>query len=214
MSLEIEYGPMFAGKSTALISKLTRYADVGLKCVYVNHSKDIRLTESSDQVVSTHNSTFQKLSHKIQGVKVSYIWDVNVEGKDVIGIDEGQFFYDKEQIYLDAKGDVMDRKYIYDETIETIRRWVLVFNLKVIIASLDSDYKLRPFGCIHQLIGLCGKSGITKHVAICVKCDPMDRADAPYTMKIAGEDSIIDPGGADKYVPVCPKCYKKYNKYW
>ena len=205
MSLEIIYGPMFSGKSTDLISKLTRYADVGLKCVYANHSKDIRLTESSDQLVTTHNSTFQKLSHKIEGVKVQYIWDINTSGKDVIGIDEGQFFCDESHNKEDPP--------CYNKTIEMIRYWVLKLNLKVIIASLDADFKLNPFGCMHNLIGLCGKGNLTKHTAICMKCDPFDRADAPYTMKIAGEDSIIDPGGADKYIPVCMKCYKKYNKY-
>ena len=202
MSLELELGPMFAGKSTALISKLTRYADVGLSCVYVNHTKDIRLTESCDEVVSTHNSTFQKLSRKIQGVKISDLSEIDVSSYEVIGIDEGQFFSD------DNKGET------FNDFITTIKKWVVFDNKKVIIASLDSDYKLQAFGGVHYLNGLCGKNGITKHVAICLKCNPTDRHDAPYTMKTSGNDSVLDPGGIDKYIPVCLKCYKKYNKYW
>jgi len=202
MSLELEFGPMFAGKTTALISKLTRYADVGLSCIYINHSKDIRLTESSDQVTSTHNSTFQKLSRKIYGVKISSLSDIDVTSYEVIGIDEGQFFSD------DNKGET------FVEFTETVRKWVVFENKKVIISSLDSDYKIRPFGGVHYLNGLCGKNGITKHVAICLKCDPGDRHDAPYTMKTTGNDSTLDPGGIDKYIPVCLKCYKKHNRYW
>lgn len=202
MSLELELGPMFAGKSTALISKLTRYADVGLPCLYINHTKDIRLTESSDQVVSTHNSTFQKLSHKIKGIKITSLGDISVEEYEVIGIDEGQFFSDNNE------GET------FVEFVEIIRDWVLYKNKKVIIASLDSDFKLRPFGGVHYLLGLCGKGGLTKHVAICLKCDPGNRNDAPYSMRITGGDSIVESGGSDKYVPVCMKCYKKYNKYW
>lgn len=241
MSLEIVYGCMFAGKSTELIARLTRRADFGKKCLYINHSKDIRLSESTDGIVSTHNSGFQKLSKKITGIKVSHIndIDINVDEYDDIGIDEFQFFHDKveekstESIEENTKENIKAKessdgpeestkegksndkpKIKYDITIATIRDWVLRLRKRVIIASLDSDFKLNPFGCAHHLIGLCGKGGVVKLTAICVKCENENPNDAPHTMKIAGDDSVLDPGGSDKYIPVCMKCYLIYNKYW
>lgn len=193
MSLEIIFGSMYSGKSSNLIAKITRAADVGLKTLYINHNKDIRITESSDSVVSTHNSGFQKLSKKVKGIKIEKLSDVDVSDYDVIGIDEGQFFVG---------------------IVSIIRQWVLELNKRVIIASLDSDFMLRPFGEVHLLIGLCEPGHINKLYAICKKCDPNDLKEAGYTLKTSEDNSIIDPGGVDKYLPVCMKCYKKYNKHF
>jgi thymidine kinase len=192
MSLELFWGPMFSGKTTALISKLTRHADVGMRCLYINHSKDVRLSESADDIVTTHNSSYQKLSKKVDGIKTNDLDAVEVDDYDIIGIDEGQFF---------------------SGIVPIIRRWVLVLGKRVFIASLDSDYLLRPFGETHLLTGLCPAGSITKFAAICKRCDPKDLRDAGYTLKIAGGDTQVDVGGADKYVPVCLTCHKLYNKY-
>jgi thymidine kinase len=188
---EIIWGPMFAGKSTELILRLTRYADIGLKCKYINHSKDIRLTESSDSVVTTHNSGFQKLSSKITGVKASTLDEVDIDGYNVIGIDEGQFF---------------------DDIVEVVTRWIIQHRVKVIIASLDADFKRKPFGKVRELIGIIPSKNITGLTAICSKCDPLKLSEAPYTLKMSGSDQLVDIGGADKYCATCDDCWRRYSK--
>jgi thymidine kinase len=213
MSLKINIGPMYAGKSTELISTLTRMADFGKACAYFNHQKDIRLSESSDGLVSTHNSGFQKLSKKIYGAKINILnKELDVSKFQYIGIDEFQFFKDNPEIDSLPDGHP-DKIAKYEKTIETIKYWVLVLKKHVVIASLDTDFKINPFGCVHFLIGLCGRDGIKKLTALCMKCDNEDPADAIYNLKIAGSTSIEDPGDSDKYLAVCLKCYQLHNKY-
>ena len=190
MSLEIYIGPMWASKSSSLINKLTRYADIGLKVIYCNSLKDSRVTESSDLVVTTHNSGFKGLSKKIEGYKIDRLSDLNYDKYDIIGIDEGQFFAD---------------------LVPVVRDLVINKNKCVIIASLDYDSSLQPFGNVHELVGLCNPGHLHKMGAICKKCGPDNITDAGFTLKISGNESIIDPGGVDKYLPVCLKCYIKYN---
>ena len=75
-------GPMFGGKTTALISKLTRVADIGFKVIYINHSDDVRVTESSCDNVTTHNSQFKGLSKKVKSVSTNYLKKINIDAYD------------------------------------------------------------------------------------------------------------------------------------
>jgi thymidine kinase len=188
-SAEAWVGPMFSGKSTSLIARATRFADVGYNTCYITHTNDERLTESGDGTVTTHNSGFVKLSKKIKSFKVSSLNEINLENFDVIAVDEFQFF---------------------KNTVDPIRNLIINLNKRVLIGSLDLDYLLRPFGEINQLFGFCDDN-IHRMPAICVKCHPNETKDAWYTLKLTTDTSQIDPGGSDKYIPVCMKCYKKYN---
>lgn len=192
-SLKINFGCVRSGKSTAMISELTRAADVGHKVAYFNHSSDIRLTESSDNVVTTHNSGFQKLSKKIAGFKCSSLNDANFEGYRMVGIDEGQFF---------------------DDIVPVVRDLVLKKGVHVIIASLDYDFYLQPFGTVSELSGLCSPGNLNKLAAICEKCDRNSMTPAGYSMKIIGGKESKDVGGPEKYIPVCLGCYMKHNTYF
>lgn len=189
-SCEIIVGCMCSGKSSNLISKLTQAADIGFAVAYCNHSKDIRLTESNDSVVSTHNSGFQKLSKKIHGFKVDSLDIKDLLKFDVIGVDEYQFF----------KGQN-----------PAIKDLVLNHGKRVVIASLDYDFNLNPIGEVHELYGLCGPGDVNKLYAICKLCDKKDMKKAGWTLKIGGNDDIIDVGGIDKYIPVCLNCHKTNN---
>lgn len=186
---DIIWGCMYSGKSTECKLRLTRFADFGVKCLYVNHSSDVRLSESGDDVGTSHNSTFEKLSKKVDRIKVSSLDDADFDKYKVIGIDEFQFF---------------------SGTVPLINKLVNM-GKKIIIASLDCDFKKRPFGESHLLVGLCGPGRIIKLPAICKKCDPEDPREAGWTLKIGGSDDVIDVGGIDKYLPVCSRCYDKYN---
>ncbi len=196
--LHIIYGSMFSGKSSALVFELTKLADTGYKCLYINHSFDERETEQQDTCVTTHSSGFRKLSDKIAALKISDLSEITedtIKTYDAIGIDEGQFF------------DM--------NIVSIVKKWVLEFNLKVVIASLDSDFKLNSFGNIHNLICICNT--VTKLKAKCTLCQHkygkrMLTVDAYYTAKIGGDkNQIIDAGGTNKYTAVCLSCWKINN---
>jgi thymidine kinase len=191
-SCEIVVGCMCSGKSSNLISKLTQAADLQFKVAYCNHSKDIRITESSDSVVNTHNSGFQKLSSKIKGFKMETLNPEDLNDFDVIGIDEYQFFEKQNQ---------------------NVKDLVLKYGKRVIIASLDYNFKLEPMGEVHELYGLCGPGDVNKLYAICKLCDRKSMKKAGWTLKISGDNSVVDVGGMEKYIPVCLECHVKHNTY-
>lgn len=100
-SLEIIFGPMFSGKSTRLRYLLTRDSDVGMNCLYITHSDDVRGLDQKtirDKVSTTHHSSAGSLSDKITQVAVSNLKNINIDEFNVIGIDEGQFFDDLEKM--------------------------------------------------------------------------------------------------------------------
>ena len=110
---------------------------------------------------------------------------VNTEGFDVIGVDEAQF---------------------YSDAPEVIALWARN-GIKVIVAALDSTWQGKPFGRVAEIISLSDR--VEKLNAVCMKCT----ADAPFTCKIAGNGSIEEVGGSDKYISACRKCFIEINSF-
>ena len=180
--IDIIFGPMFSGKTTELVQRLTLFSDAGFKTVYVNSELDTR-----DEILSTHNKSL-KISTSIFKLKAASIQGILDELKeyDVIGIDESQFFPDLYEMCLHLS--------------ET-------FNKKVIVAGLNGDCKRKNFGQINTLIPIC--DSITKLFPFCKPCRDLSRLEpALFSKRIKGDDEpIIDIGANDKYIPVCRKCY-------
>jgi thymidine kinase len=202
-SCRIIFGPMFSGKSTKLRQEITTLADIGLKTLYINHSIDNRKTEAYDQIITTHHSGFKGLSDKIDVIKIDVLSNIDVSMYDAIAIDEGQFFDDIDHI---------------------VREWVLKDAKIVIIASLDSDYMMRPFGKVINLICICESGNVEKLHAVCDKCLKTSlvngrilRIPASFTAKFdinlrKSGYTQIEVGGNESYLPVCMKCYQEHMK--
>lgn len=188
-NLEIVVGPMFAGKTSWIIQKLIIYADLGIKTLYINSILDNRKTEKNDEIITTHNSNFNKLSDKIKSTKTKLLKDVDVSDYNVIGIDEGQF---------------------YEDLFDTVIYWVEKLNKTIYIVSLDGDIKKHIFGDITKLIPYADT--VTKKMAYCKKCITDNKlVKAPFTginTNIEFPKNQILPGGNDKFIPLCRKCYK------
>lgn len=201
-SCELILGPMFSGKTTKLTSELTECADIGLKCLYINHATDTRTTtEYHSDVATSHSSQFKGLSNKINFCSAYVLKGIDVDGYDVIGIDEGQF---------------------YDDLVEYVRLWVLEKNKRVIIASLDGTFEMKPFGHAHELICICDPGNVVKLGARCKRCmveeKPMRHfrlVDAGFTAKkkVGNTDKTIEVGGSELYEAVCMKCHKDYYSH-
>ena len=54
-SIDMIIGPMYAGKTTELLRRLSIYKEMGLRCCYINSDKDNRSSGS----FSTHNKVLQ-----------------------------------------------------------------------------------------------------------------------------------------------------------
>ena len=206
--LDIFTGPMFSGKTTALLRELILEAEIGRKVLYVNSSLDTR----SKGNFSTHNplcnSANAESSEKITFVSSSSVSDLSefdVLDFDVIGIDEAQFFDDLKEgcVYLVEKKDK-----------------------RVIVAGLSANFKRQKFGQILDLEPY--SDSFIKLKSFCKKCAPGKRKDALFShlMKVPTPVIPIDPGhpesdpeessdvvigGNDKYVALCRKCYCELN---
>ena len=183
MSLELIIGPMFSGKTTELLRRLTTYNSIGKKCIYINSELDTR----EDDNFSTHNPLIKEVN--IDSLKVKKIDDTllqNVNKYDVIGIDESQLFNGLLEGCVLKMIDVMEKI--------------------VIVSGLNGDYKRQKFGKILDLIPHC--DSIIKLYPYCKSCgDNGVITKALFSKKISGDDSIIDVG-YNNYIPVCRKCYK------
>lgn len=188
MSLIVYCGPMFSGKTTAMLNEITKYIDIthNNKALIINHSLD---TRNVKDIVSSHSSMYKGISDKINVVSTDKLNTVNISDYIVIGIDESNFFDD---LYISVKKWLEDGKHI-------------------ICSGLDGNYKMEKFGKISDLLHLSDK--FIKLNAICSLClkelnetvTPFNTTPAPFTKKIVDGDNEIDIGGADKYIPVCRK---------
>jgi len=145
--------------------------------------------ESSEKILvvkfSNDNrySDIEIVSHnglKIPAISVNDLNDLsNVENYDVILIDEGQFY-------------------------PNLNNWIrnLNFNGKIYISALNGDFKREPFGDIPSLISFANDIIFLKG-----KCYHCPRQSC-YSKKIVSNQSQVDVGGIDKYVPVCEECYQ------
>lgn len=197
-SLHIWYGPMSSSKTTRLTTNLGMLADLDSKfrVALINHSNDLQRTdlmESSFDGVSSHGSHFNGLSKRISvfHLETLKVFDSNyLNLYDIIGIDEGQFFPDLEDL---------------------VREWVYQKKKIVMIASLDGDFRMKPFGQVFNLIPLSQQA--TKLTAWCKLCrifryDSLSPQIAPFTARLSNVNQQVDVGGSDKYVPVCLLCHQ------
>ena len=194
MSLIVYTGPMFSGKTTAMLQEIAKYTDISEKhkALIINHAWDNR---NIKDIVSSHSSTYKGLSHKVDVVSTTTLDSVNVDNYIVIGIDESNFFQD-----------------LYP----TVKQWINS-GKHIICVGLDGNYKMDKFGYISELLHLSDK--FTKLSAICSLClneltennqtiTPFNTTPAPFTKRITIGDNEIDIGGSDKYIAVCRDHHK------
>ena len=192
-SLTVYTGPMFCGKTTHLITEITKWVDIN-RCngslnnrpLLINHCKDIR---DKKNIISSHSSSYKGLSSYIDVISSKDLISIDTYDRYVIAVDEAQFFPD---------------------LVEAVTKW-LSEGIHVYCAGLDSDYKMEIFGSIHMLVHLA--DNFTKLPAICSICirdinntpiTPSNLSRASFTARI--DQSVtnqIQIGGSDLYIPVC-----------
>ncbi|CAN6470573.1 unnamed protein product [Victoria cruziana] len=176
--IHVIIGPMFAGKTTALLRRIQAERDNGRQVALIKTDKDTRYATNS---VATHDGT-KMPCWALPSLSV-FRTKIGAEAYhklDVIGIDEAQFFedlYDFCQIAADRDGKT------------------------VIVAGLDGDYLRRSFGSVLDIVPLA--ETVTKLKARCELCGKH----APFTLRKSGDLQTELIGGADVYMPVCRQHY-------
>jgi thymidine kinase len=179
---------MFGGKTTYLM-RLLETLGYATRCLYINHAADTR----SENAFSTHNKTFDiselsKLNADMVKVsRLGQITDDIISKYQVVTVDESQFFED-----LNFQ----------------VRHWVDDLGIEVYVAGLNGDYNRENFGEIHKLLPFADKVVLLRDT-LCSCCSSAGRrTPAIFTKNL--EDLTGDQvqvGGAEKYIPVCRKCY-------
>ncbi len=166
---------MFSGKTEELIRRLKRAKFARQQVEIFKPSIDVRY--SDEEVVSHDSNTIASTS-----IDTSASILLLASDKDVVGIDEAQFF---DEGLIDVCNQLADN------------------GVRVIVAGLDMDYKRIPFGPIPALCAIADE--VTKVHAICVKCGNL----AYVSHRITQSDKRVLLGEKEAYEPLCRECYIK-----
>ncbi|TKY49960.1 Thymidine kinase [Spatholobus suberectus] len=172
--IHVIVGPMFAGKTTALLRRIKSELNAARNVAMLKSSKDTRY--AIDSVVTHDGVKFPCWAlPDLLSFREKY-GDDAYQKLDVIGIDEAQFFEDLYEFCCKAA----------DEDGKT-----------VIVAGLDGDYLRRSFGSVLHIIPLA--DSVTKLTARCELCGKR----AFFTLRKTEQRETELIGGADVYMPVC-----------
>ena len=182
--LEIVLGPMFSGKTSALIKKYSELHNQSEKVIAVNFIADKRY---HDTLLSSHDKVMIPcimIDNLYESwYDASYEYYSILHGCEYILINEAQFF-DK----------------LYEVVIS-----MLESNKKVYLYGLDGDFNRNKFGQMLDLIPLC--DNVIKLHARCNNCE----LDAIFSHRITCESSQVVIG-SDNYIPLCRNCYVNKRK--
>lgn len=189
MSLELIIGPMFSGKTSALLSIIRRHEALGLKCVAFKPQLDDRYEPDHD---TDNHDTYYIYNHdrvKAAALSVTYLTQAAratiYDDASLVIVEEGQFFKDLYEFVL--KAVEVDKKH-------------------VIVAGLDGDRFRKPFGQILQLIPIADR--ITKLTSLCKLCANDSKAvPALFSYGNTKSEEIVQVGDGSIYMPLCRQHY-------
>jgi len=193
--LEIVMGPMFSGKTTALIKQYHISKEQGKRVFIFNYSEDLRY---SDCAVVSHDKeeapcVFSETLSEIW-VQPKHVVYSDVHNADIILINEAQFFPD-----------------IY----ECVLNMIEVHHKRVYLYGLDGDFKRNAFLSPSSSKTRSYKGwldlipyadSVEKKTAMCKMCPEK----AIFSHRLTHEDKqkVI---GTSNYIPLCRTCYLYVN---
>lgn len=175
MPLDLYLGPMFAGKSSAILGIIRRNTVIGLKTFCITNAIDRRYTK--DARIMTH------ALDSAPAIAVTHLMDLirspEVMAADCIIIEEAQFFPDLTDFVIPV--------------VDCLQK-------HVICVGLDGDSSRRPFGQLLDLIPYADT--ITRLTALCKRCG--DGTPAIFTFRQPGAPKMqVNVGAADQYESLC-----------
>jgi thymidine kinase len=138
--LVVIIGPMYSGKSTALLSYEERYTIAKKRCLLINHIFDNRYSENHISTHSGKNSPAIKI-HDLDDVAIELI-----ENNDVILLDEGQFY-----------------KNLVSNCVKYLKMKKIV-----IVSGLNGSYTQHPIGEMQNLLAYANR--VEYKTAVCTNC--------------------------------------------
>lgn len=177
MSLDILIGPMFAGKSSRILSIVTRYSSIGTPVLVVKHSNDIRYGQAA--AIVTHDG------HSCPCISVRDLDDIPEDvllRYQVIIVEEAQFFH---------------------HLIPFVEHAVDTHHRNLYLVGLDGDSNRRKFGELLDCIPLADR--VERITAFCRRC--ANGTPGLFSYRKVGPNEQVVVGGANMYEPLCRECY-------
>ncbi len=175
--IEVVCGSMFSGKTEELLRRVKRARFANQSVVLFKPAKDIRYSE--EDIVSHDDNAMRSIVVK-NALEIKRL----INGEEVVGIDEAQFF---------------------DQNLVSVCQDLALEGKRVIIAGLDMDFQGVPFGPMPDLLAVA--EYITKVHAICPHCGNL----ATHSYRLTEDQSQVLLGAKDAYEPRCRKCYSMGN---
>lgn len=230
--IELVVGPMFSGKTTELIRRARKERAARANVLVFKHAKDTRydgraaLLSSHDETkldaipVSTVAEIRERIKAEPKHVDCVCIEEaqflampVAAQGKSVTvlipppGPIEPKTLFDvqvKSRIVPPTDAEILAAKFEQDIRVQGLLALVLELRasgVHVILAGLDTDKHrhLWPWMALIAHADQCDKL-----TAVCADCR-QDRA--IYSHCTTENASVDDPGGAESYVALCPRCW-------
>jgi thymidine kinase len=173
---------MFAGKSSAVISRVRRAEVLGWKTFVITSSADTRYTAESKIITHDRASMDATGATVLKGLEQRSEY---AQARLVI-IEEGQFFTD-----------------LYDFVVRAVEE----DGKDVVVVGLDGDSDRKPFGDILRLIPLADK--VERLTSLCKRCG--DGTPGLFSALVRGSKGgeQVFVGGSDSYEAMCRKHYKE-----
>ncbi|MEO6167971.1 MAG: thymidine kinase [Chitinophagales bacterium] len=171
--IEVICGCMFSGKTEELIRRLKRAKIANQKVEIFKPATDIRYHETNVVSHDENHIHSTPVTHSDQILLMA-------DDKEVIGIDEAQFF---------------------DMELPRVLDTLAAKGIRVIAAGLDMDFTGKPFGPMPELLARAEYA--TKVHAICMVCGNL----ASYSFRKSTEKSQVLLGEKDLYEPRCRACF-------
>jgi len=183
MSLDIILGPMFAGKSSRILSIESRYASLGMRVLVLKHASDNRYGQQDD--IITHDQR-RVPCRKI--LNLNEVEDETLVRFDVVIVDEAHFF-----------GGLVD----------FVHRTVDWHNKALFLVGLDGDSNRQPFGELTDCIPLADR--VERITAFCHRCANGTPGLFSYRRQGPHDQQVI-VGGAERYEALCRRCYLRQRE--
>ena len=182
MSLNLVVGPMWAGKSSYILSKIRRYKAIGWDVYVITNALDHRY---GHYVISNHDSD------QFPAVSVRNLLPLRTEPN-----------------YVNAKLIILEEAQFFQDLVTFVLKAVEEDGKHVICVGLDGDSERRPFGDILKLIPYC--DNVEKITSLCTECS--DGTPALFSYRSVATKEQVAVGAESMYQPLCRKHYLEKNK--
>jgi thymidine kinase len=178
--IEVITGPMFSGKSEELIRRLKRAQIAKRHVLCFKPNLDVRyhrtaIASHSSQALDAHSVA------NVEGMKAVLL--PLIEGIEIIGIDEAQFF---------------------EPSLVALTLELMQLGKRIVIAGLDTTFAGDPFPPVPDLMAVADE--VVKLSAVCMQCG----APAVHTQRLGSNQSLVLVGAAGLYEARCRACFRPF----